>query len=1568
MSSRPIDEKIAKLSLDSAQFEKNASNAMKTFSDMNKAFSKSSSVDLSHLEKAVDSISGRFTLLGNIGQAAFQRIANTVLNLGSQLNSVFGIGGAMAGFAEYELKLGSIQTIMVNTGESIDTVSAALDELNTYADQTIYSFSDMTRNIGLFTAAGVDLQTSVSSIKGLANLAAGMGVSNEAAARATWQLSQALGSGYVRLQDWMSVENAGLGGTYFQKALVEHANEIGALGLSYDELKAKYGSFRNSLTEGQWLTNDVLASTLEDFANDQTLQDAATKVKSFSQLVDTVRESVGSGWAQTWEILFGNLEEAKEFWTPISDAITGFVTESNDARNAFIQEWKDLGGFESTVNGIKNIFTGLSKLFKPIKDGFSSLFSGLTPQKLADIAKGFEDITAKFANADFSNFGALVSGAFDILGSAVSAATKGLSGFWDILSKVKDVVVQVAGYISGKLGTALQWIADNVGAGDIFAGLAGAGILGLASKLGGLASTIKDFIDQLTGNGEKMKNAKDNVTELLDSVGESLNAFTTGIKAGTLLTIAAAVGILTLSIAKLSELNGGAVVGSLGAIGVMLGELTAAFALIQLAVKKMDTKGILKAGVAIIAIASAVNILADAIKTISDIDQEDISRGLIGVGVGLAELIAALKLLNGSKVSLSTSVAIIAVAEACKMLADAVESFSGMSWDELTRGLTGMGIALAEVVAAVAILGKAGGFSSLLGGGAILIAVQSLDEIAQALKDIGSLEWESIGKGLAGMGGALAEIAIVVGLLGKLSGMSGIAGAASILIAVQALEPISKSLATIGSLQWETIGKGLAGMGGALAEVAIIAGALGSLSGVSGLLGAGTILLAVQALEPIGDALLNIGALSWETIGKGLIGMGGALAELAIVSGLLGNLSGMSGLLGAGALVIAVQSLEPIADALMSIGMLSWEEIAKGLVGMGGALTELGVVSGVLGTLAGPMALIGSGSLLLAVQGLDDLANALAKFGEMDWDSIGRGLTAMGAAMGETALGGLLNTLSGFGAGAIATMAPALGELADSLKKWKDVSVPEGLGDQLGILAQGVMQFTLGGWGADTLSSVSKPLGTLATSVSKWKDVTIPENIGTDLGKLADGVKAFTLGGWGADTLSSVAKPIGTLATSLKKWDGINVPANIEQILTGLANGIKSFTTAFVGGWSLDSVIGPLGNLAGEIKKWSGVVIPEGIGAGLLGMALGVKAFSGIELQNFESLESLGPAVQQIATAVQGIIGIDFATAAANITSFITALNAIPGQISALGTSMVGAAQTALASLSASFTVGLASVSATSIATLTAMFASINSLIVSRGASIAVTFMQNGMKWMQQLVQGINLEKQNVVSACEEVMNSASDSVSGYYDDFYSAGTDAMAGLADGISAGGSGAISAAATVAAEALAAAKRELDINSPSRKFAEVGMYSDEGLASGFLHYAKRVYNAASSVATNALTTMQERLNTVSQLSMTPKIVPIMDDSGIQKLQDLNYSYDLQSLLKDKLNPKDTELYMKIVNLLQSMNNKFGSLEEKLENIKLYLHLEPQELDGEVITDAVDEIHSIRELLDNAGKGIK
>lgn len=370
--SRTIDERVVSMQFDNRQFESNVRTSLSTIEKLKQSLNfksasqglehinrASKSCDLSPLSNAAESVRLKFSAMEVMAVTALSNITNSAVNAGKRIVSALTIDPVKTGLSEYETQIGAIQTILANTeskGTTLDDVNAALDELNTYADKTIYNFTQMTRNIGTFTAAGVGLDESTQAIKGIANLAAVSGSTSQQASTAMYQLSQALAAGRVSLMDWNSVVNAGMGGEVFQNALKRTSR---MLGTGVDEAIAKYGTFRESLTQGQWLTKEVLVETLAQLSGAytkaelieqgfteqqaaeieklaQTAEDAATKVKTFTQLWDTLKESAQSGWTQTWEYLFGDFGESKWFFSNLSDTIGAFIGKSAESRNKLL--------------------------------------------------------------------------------------------------------------------------------------------------------------------------------------------------------------------------------------------------------------------------------------------------------------------------------------------------------------------------------------------------------------------------------------------------------------------------------------------------------------------------------------------------------------------------------------------------------------------------------------------------------------------------------------------------------------------------------------------------------------------------------------------------------------------------------------------------------------------------------------------------------------------------------------------------------------------------------------------------------------------------------------------------------------------------------------------------------------------------------------------------------------------------------------------------------------------------------------------------------------------------------
>ena len=1823
-----IDERVVKMKIDNSQFQsgvKSTSSLLEKLKQslklkgatdgIDKVSSAVSKFNMSGMQEAAISTGSKFSAMAAVAFSAIQKLTNAAIDCGQKIISST-TEGIREGFAEYEQYMGSIQTIMANTaskGTTLTQVNAALSELNTYADKTIYNFQEMTRNIGTFTAAGVDLKTSVSSIQGIANLAAVSGSTSQQASTAMYQLSQAIAAGTVKLMDWNSVVNAGMGGEVFQQALIRTSEHLKTGAKAAIEAK---GSFRESLQTG-WLTTQVLTDTLKQFAltvdtaedyNNaikdlvaqgytqeeakqiadmaKTAMDAATKVKTFSQLIDTLKEAVGSGWTTSWQLMIGDFEEAKDLWTGISDSLGKIINDSANARNAllgnlstgykqFVNEGiedtakfnesltkvaknhgvniekliNDTGSFEkackqgwvtgdmlkesvndmadsynkmsdeerknndissSTIDktnklaqalndgsisadefakkfnrksGRENIIEGLSSAFsslwkviqsvkgawndifppmagetlyqytvqfrnlmesiKPsseqldlIKRSFKGLFAILDIGKQAifavigaigklagngamggfvnSILKGTAsmgdflvkiDETIKssgiFVNVAngiatgiqiiikivqsvidyFNDLGRSIrssTDAFDVIGNKIESLKDKLKSvlsssgdftdkFSSIFGSVGDVITKVVTTITHGLGEAIKYIANNFSLGDIFAGLLGGGLFAMIQKMSKAVDQVKDVFEKINGIFEKPKEAAAEAVglkDILKGVKDALSGFTQGLKVASIVAVAAAIGILVNSLRALSEIDIFDLGVAIAAMGAMMAMLNQSFkSLVKSANTIAKGKSMMKSAAALVIYAKAIQMLADAMVALKDLDIEQIAKGLGSIGVMMFALNKSMQGLD-KKVSIKTSVSLIAMAKAIQMLVQPIQQLSTLSWEQIAKGLTAVGGALGEMAGAMKLLSfsKVGLKNSV----AVIAMAKAMQMMAQPLIQLSNLSWEEIGHGLVAMGGALAEMGIVLAVLGKIGGFSSIFAAGSILMVVSGLGDIANALFKMGLMSWEQIGRGLAAMGGALAEIAIVLGALGKIAGFSSIFAAGAINIVTNGLYDISNALLKMGGMSWSEIGRGLTAMGGALGEIAIVTGALGKFGGLSSLIGGGAILLAVQSLGDIADALRQMGAMSWDEIGRGLTAMGGALGAAG-----LGSLMNSLSGFGAGAIATYAKPLGDLADSVDKWNGVSVPpNLESDLSALASGVGKF-------TFSGWGAENIPAVATGMSNLAPAISAWSGVSVPPNIGTSLSDLASGVGKFTLSGWGAENLSTVATGMSQLAPAMSKWNGISIPPNISTDLQNLASGVKSFTLSGWGAENLPAVATGMGQLAPAINKWNGVSVPPNIKSDLQNLSDGIKSFTIAFAGGWSLGQVTGPLGDLAGSVKKWNGVSVPPNIGTDLATMAKGVKNFAG-STDAANEMNTVGKSLAVFANGVGALSGIDFATNASNIVSFVNTLNTIPNVTTTIGEqlgTLAAQIQTACASINASLSTANIGGSFMQIATsVSASTGSINGSVNSLSSAFTTaannvasstsrintstqsnlnaacstingmvgSFKQAGSSLGNGLKNSFISKIRNLGSSSSNAMSQAVSSINSYYLAFHSTGVNLARGIANGLS-DGSGIINRAAVSAAkQALDAANRTLGVHSPSREFFKTGRWSAIGLANGMNKYSDLVKTAGTDMAKNALDSANQAVMNADFMSgYSPIITPKIDISNIgSSIDTISSNYRMSVSSKMARNIMDVKSDQNILRQYQSdmiasnqtVTDAINSLRDDVNNIDL------------------------------------
>lgn len=1070
-----VDQKVVQMKFDNAEFQKNVADTLKSLDALNKGMklegatkglhdlgAASKGVSLSHLEQGVQSIADRFKAMSVIATTALVTIAHQAVVSGQQLIKSLTVAPINQGLKEYELNLNSIQTILANTGlegkVGLQKVSDALNTLNEYSDQTIYNFSQMAKNIGTFTAAGVKLDVATNAIKGIANLAAISGSSAEQASAAMYQLSQALAAGRLTLIDWNSVVNAGLGGKVLQDALIETAR---VHGVAIDQMIKDAGSFRNSLEKG-WITSEILTETLSKFTGDLTreqlktlgyneqqiagiikmgkvAQEAATKVKTATQLINTLQESAVSGWAQTWQLVIGDFDEARELFTGINNVLGELIKGSADARNKVLRDWKELGGRTALIEAGANAFRALLFFIRPIRDAFQDIFPAVTGQRLYEITLAVRNFTQRIqisisTASDLKRTFAGVFAALDIGLTVIKegiklflrlfgVASEGSGGILEFTANIGDFIVGLRNAIKeGKgiekffngLGDALEGPIKLIKSiitflGSLFDGFDGRAaaeaVSGFAdelepiSNLGELiakvwdkalsvldkvfiafhkvSGNISDFLSNLgvniseslqgvnlagilatLGTGAfaafllSLRGLVTNVSGIFDGITNSLGAMQNTLRAATLLQIALAVATLAVAVVALSKVDSAGLARSLTAITAMFIQLLGAMLIFE---KLSGFTGFAKmpfVAASMILLGAAINILALAVRQLSDLNWDELARGLTGVTVLIAALIGAVRFMPPASGMISSSLGLVILAGAIKLLADSVKELSGLNWQELAKGLVGVG-GLLTALTLFTRFAQANAAGVLSGAGIVLLAV-GIKILASAVDDFIKFNWEEIGRGLAAMAGGLALIAGALYLIPPTAVLS----AAGVLVVAASLQLIASAIKDMGQISWGEIGKGLTVMAGALT---LIAAALILVPPTAPLTAAGILIMAA-ALVIIGKAIESMAQMSWEQVAKGLVALTGALLVISAAAIVMTGAAG-----GAAALLIVAGALAVLFPILMAFGNMSWEEMGKSLLMLAGVFVVLGLAGVALTALVPTLIGLGVAVTLLGV-------------------------------------------------------------------------------------------------------------------------------------------------------------------------------------------------------------------------------------------------------------------------------------------------------------------------------------------------------------------------------------------------------------------------------------------------------------------------------------------------------------------------------------------------------------------------------------------------------------------------
>lgn len=1280
--STTIDERVVEMRFDNKQFESNVQTSLSTLDRLKKSLnlsgaakgfdeidSASKKVNMNGLANAVESVRLKFSALEVMAVTALANITNSALNAGKRIVSALTIDPIKTGFREYETQIGAVQTILANTqheGTNLQQVNRALDELNTYADKTIYNFTEMTRNIGTFTAAGVNLQTSVDSIKGIANLAAVSGSTSQQASTAMYQLSQALAAGKVSLMDWNSVVNAGMGGKVFQDALVR-TSEL--LGTGAKNAINMYGSFRESLTKGEWLTTEVLTETLKQFAGAyseadliqqgfsesqakeiaqmaKTAEEAATKVKTFTQLWDTLKESAQSGWTATWEILIGDFEEAKDLLSEVSETIGNVIGEAAQARNDLLS-----GGLSSGWKQLLN---------QGIADEAGYI------ESIQEVARKSGDAFDKMV-ADSDNFSdALKKGLQEgvISSDTLSDAVHNLR---DKMTGMSQEERKAAGYTS-EMVEQIEKLDEGIKNGSVSMDEFTEKILkpsgrenliqsiwnaakGLMSVIAPIKEAFRDIFppmtsEQLYAFTEALRNLTERM-KLSETTSENLKRTFKGLFAvldiikQAVTAVFNAVGSLLGGVGDL----GAGILGVTGTFGDWLVKLDEFIKQGDVFNKVLGT------------IVSVIKTVATAIRDFVKVVAEKIAFPGFELFHSLLErLHTRMSQIGDAAGGMKSS-----VSSAFEAMGNALANCQFMQllqaiWDAVKAIAGGIADAMGKVGSSlIDSIGNAdfSGVIDLLNGisfGAIAVGITKfVGAIKEQLDSIGSIKESFIG--------------ILDSVRGCFEAYQSQLQAGTLLKIASAIAILVASLVALSLIDSAKLSAALGAITVLFADLMASMAVFNKISGqASGVIRSTTAMLAIStSVLILASALKKLGDLDAKQLATGLTGVAGLTATMIVAAKSLGK-GGPTIIKGASQMVIFAAAIKVLASACEDLSALDWEGLAKGLVGVGVLLAEVSLFMNTA-KFSGQSVTTATGIVILS-GAIKILASACEDFAQMNWGEIGRGLTSIGIVLAEIVA---FTRLTGNAQHVIATSAALIGIgaamkiLAAAVKdfsamNWSELAV--GLVGMAGALATvtiavNFMPKNMIAIGTG-LIAVSTALLIMASALEnmggmEWNEIAKGlVALGGSLGIMAVGLRAMTGTLSGSAAMLVAASALAILTPVLSILGAMSWTA----IVKGLVSLAGAFTVIGVAGAVLTPLVPTILGLSGAMALIGVAVL--GLGTGLLAAGTGLSAIA----VGFTALAAAGTAG---ATAV-----------VASLTVIITGIaDLIPAIVAKIGEAIV---------------------------------------------------------------------------------------------------------------------------------------------------------------------------------------------------------------------------------------------------------------------------------------------------------
>lgn len=1515
-----IDQRIVEMVFNNSNFEKNIKTSQDSLNKFKSALNfegvadsmegitrASKKIDFSETEAGATRAGFHISdVFEKVTRFLENDIARRIINVGKNMFNEMAIRPITQGFQEYELKMGSIQTIMAGTGESLEKVNAYLNELNTYSDKTIYSFSDMTSNIGKFTNAGVKLDDAVKAIQGVANVAAVSGANANEASRAMYNFSQALSSGAVKLIDWKSIENANMATVEFKQQLMDTAVVLGTLveteegyvsttvdanGKVSDAFTSTF-NFNNALSS-QWMTTEVLTQTLANYSEnlaDMTEEEkaawkekmvsigytdeqikgieelnakafaAATEVKTWSMLIDTLKESVGSGWAQTWEIIFGDFNEAKKLWTELNDIFGEVISKSSDARNEVLGFWKQKGGRNALITSALNIVNALVSIVAPIKTAFENIIPPITGKTLLDLTMKFRNFTKDLILSDVQAakvkfaFEGLFS-IFDIGKQIVKAILKVFEPFEGTFSKIGETVLN----LGVRFGVWMKDFDEYAKKTDLFGKAVETAMEWVREKINLVINTLKNLKPYFDAVNEKAQEffskLKDKGSDISGGALEVAKALIEKTKNGII--------HLNTNLATVAE----GFKKAFGWIGDQIALINMADVLEHFGKVAEAVGGVLKA-VAGVFKSFFTNFIESA--TNGNFTQ---ALDLINTGL-VAGLLAALKKFVGSGKDVLDQIgesleglggvlegfqnklngeALKSIATAIGILAASILVMSTIDSASMLASVGAIGALLAMLesffaatsATSVASRGKGTGLVGMLGLGNISGAMEfktmakGLEDIAiavgilaAAMAVISDIDEEGIAKGLTAIGVLMVELGVFEKFTTGDKMMKGATGmiavSAAILILVSAIEKLSV-------IPLDGLIKGVGAIGVLIAFFDSLIAVSGMFSknmvGVGiGLIGVSTaILILVESVEKLGNLGLDV-------LAKGLIAIGVALGELSIALRVMPN--GVSlALQGVGLLAVAA-ALLIVSQALENMGSMSVGEIAKSVITLGIVLAELAISLNAM-----ILALPGAAALAVASAAILMLTPALKGLGSMQPSEIAKGLITLAGALGLV-----------LAAGGVATIV-APGLLAMSAAFLAITASIAGVAVGLTVISV-------------AMAALSVSVAALTTAFSAGEAVFVAA-IAAIIGVVLDALPRI---------VEAIAASIAQLLVILAENSG----PIIESIVTILHNILTAISTLLPDVLNLISQL--LDGLIGLIDEFLPKIITLVINSTdiLFNELVDFLSDASVKIFDFldEFLDNFEEFVVDVTETLLDLLIDLLDLIAEKLPDFIEkGVDIIEALIKGIGDATVDLVDTGVKTIIALIN-GLADSIRENTPLMIEAIDNLMDAVIEAIFLYLTHFITKGVEIIQHIIQGFAAMHQAAKTAIDEVVDNIATAISDRVSEFFEIGKNILDGLLGGIKDAwewGKGKLNGIVDGIKNMF---ESEYEIESPSHVMRRIGGFIMKGLELGIEDESANAINEAEEVSNSIEKVLTDIASVADQdFDIHPRITPIVDLTDVE-----------------------------------------------------------------------------------------